>query len=117
MAKSLWTILMVAALGLLTITQVAALIGFAGDADPVGPAAHIFAIFFFVTLAAVAWLETPSGALLVVIMGLAFFAAELVSAALNLYPEYGPQIGQVLFALPFLAVPILGLLSYRRLTR
>lgn len=103
-------------LRLLSASQAAVVVGDAGPTDPLGPAAHLFALLFLVTLAAVAWLETRPSALLVVLMGLGFFAAELSSAVLNLSPQYGNQGDRLAFAGLTIVIALFGILNYRRLS-
>jgi hypothetical protein len=91
---------------------VASLAGFGAGLDP---SAHGFALLFLGTLIVVAWMETAWGALLVTAMGLLLFVAEIIAAALLLNPQFGPQLGQLVFATATLVIPLFGFLSYRRI--
>ena len=110
MKKGLWTVATVAVLALFALSQGAALAGLGPGLEP---ASHVFALLFLGTLAVVAWMETRWGALLVVVMGLLLFVAEITSAALLLTPQFGPQLGQLIFSAGSLIIPFFGFLSYR----
>ncbi len=110
MRQSIWTIVLVAILALFALFSGISLLGF--EPSP-GTAAAVLGLYFFATLAVVAWMQTRWGALLIVVIGLLWFVSELISAALLLYPQYGEQLGQYLYALLTLVVPLFGYLSYR----
>ena len=110
MNKGIWTLATVVVLALFALGQVASLAGLGASLEP---AAIIFGLLFFGTLAAVAWMETRRGALLVVVMGLLLYVSEIVGAALLLAPQFGPQLGQLVFATGSLIIPLFGFLSYR----
>ncbi|MFQ5918457.1 MAG: hypothetical protein ACE5I4_00245 [Thermoplasmata archaeon] len=109
MKKGIWTLATVVVLILLALTQAASLAGLGPGLEP---ASHIFALLFLGTLGVVAWMETRWGALLVVVMGLLLFVAEIIAAALLLNPQFGPQLGQLAFAAVSLVIPLFGYLSY-----
>ncbi len=110
MKQSIWTLVLVAILALFAAFSGIALLGVGPSIEPV---AHVYALYFFVTLTVVAWMQTRWGALLIIVMGLLFFVSELISAALFLYPQYGEQTGMYLYAGLTLIVPLFGFLSYR----
>ena len=110
MKQGIWTVATVAVLALFALSQAAALAGLGPGLEP---ASHVFALLFLGTLAVVAWMETRWGALLVVVMGLLLFVAEITSAALLLTPQFGPQLGQLIFSAGSLIIPFFGFLSYR----
>ena len=47
------------------------------------------------------------------VMGLLLFVAEITSAALLLTPQFGPQLGQLIFSAGSLLIPFFGFLNYR----
>ncbi len=110
MKQSVWTIVLVAILALFAAFSGIALLGVGPQIDT---AAQVFGLYFMLTLAVVAWMQTRWGALLVLVMGLLFFVSELISAALFLYPQYGDQTGAYLYAGITLIVPLFAFLSYR----
>ncbi|MFQ6013244.1 MAG: hypothetical protein ACE5LS_06335 [Thermoplasmata archaeon] len=114
MKHSVWTIVLVAILALFAAFSGIALLGVGPQIDT---AAQVFGLYFMVTLAVVAWMQTRGGALLVTVMGLLFFVSELISAALFLYPQFGDQTSAYIFAGITLIVPLFGFLSYRSITQ
>ncbi|MFQ5552316.1 MAG: hypothetical protein ACE5EW_01090 [Thermoplasmata archaeon] len=110
MKQSIWTIVLVAILALFALF---AGLGLLGLSPQIGPAASVLTLYFMGTLAAVAWMQTRWGALLVLVMGFLFFVSELISAALFLYPQFGDQTSAYIFAGVTLLVPLFAFLSYR----
>lgn len=110
MKQTVWTMILVAILAFFGAYYLVELAGYAPSS---GTAATVLGIYLVVTLGVVAWMQTRWGALLVVGVGLLIFAAQLVFAALYLHPQYGDQMGQVLYALLTLIIPLFGFLSYR----
>lgn len=110
MKQSLWTIILVVILAAYAAFSGIALLGIGSQIDP---AAHAFGLFFFVTLAIVAWMQTRWGALLVLVMGLFYFVTELIAAVLFLYPQFGDQTSAYINAGITLIGPLFAFLSYR----
>ncbi len=109
MKQTVWTIVLVVILALYAAFGGIALLGFGPQIDP---AAQVFQLYFLVTLAAVAWMQTRWGALLVLVMGSLYFVSELIAAALFLYPQFGDQTSAYIFAAVTLIVPLFAFLSY-----
>ncbi len=114
MKQTVWTIVLVVFLALYAALSGFALLGFGAQ---IGPAAQVFLLYFLVTLAVVAWMQTRWGALLVLVMGLLFFVSELIAAALFLYPQFGDQTSAYINAGITLIVPLFAFLSYRSIPR
>ncbi len=110
MKQSIWTIILVAMLALW-----AAFIGVTllVSGPSVDISVSLFGLYLMGTLAVVAWMQTRWGALLVAVVGLLIFVAEIVSAALLLNPQYGDQTTQILYAMSTVILPLFGFLSYR----
>ncbi len=114
MKKSIWTMVLIGLLALFGIFSGIALLGYLPSVDP---SAEAVGILLLVTLAVVAWMETRWGALLVVAIGLLSFVANIITVALNLYPQYGTQTEQYLYSLLLLLIPLFGALSYRSIAK
>jgi hypothetical protein len=67
-------------------------------------------------LAAVSWMETKLGNSVVMLLLVIKFAEGIVSANLELIPEYGPQWGQYAYSLIYLVFAAVSYLSYRKIT-
>ncbi len=114
MNRSIWTLVTVAALALYAIFNALALLGYSPSA---GSVAAVMGLYLYGALAVVAWMQTRWGALLVVGVGILVFVADLISASMYLYPQYGTQTEQYLYAPTNLLISLFAFLSYRTITR
>lgn len=114
MDRNIWTIVTVVILALFAAFNVVALLGYGPSA---GTAAAVFGLYLYAALVVVAWMQTRWGALLVVGLGILIFVGDFFSAALYVYPQYGTQMQQYLYAPTNLLISLFAFLSYRSITK
>ncbi|WP_455368068.1 hypothetical protein [[Eubacterium] cellulosolvens] len=83
----------------------------------VSPLEMVIAIELVFVLAAISWMETKWGALLVSSLGIIMFVQSIIVSTFYLIPEYGPQWGQYLYSIIFLLISAFSYLSYRKITK